>query len=289
MRKSTQKAIPSLYQQSTQSKFKKAKPNLDNLDLVPEKQKPQQEVKLKTVDKVDDSFQRELQEIQNRELMKQRELDAFVQMQQKQLTSNEAINPNKHYEQINKKLDKMKKKMGPVLDHYQTKEAANIYPFTGNLLARSVSKLVQVHNEKITEMLIDDLLIDTAEMLNQIEIQQHEYNLNKRNNRALQDYIEAIQDLAIDQDQVEEKLNERKKMDMDQQAKIDQFTPALQNQRDKQFYRNPEERIRSIELSSGLIIKIIEDRKGRIKLIETSKDLRLLYSQKNLEDIRLIR
>ena len=60
----------------------------------------------------------------------------------------------------------MKKKMGPVLDHYQTKEAANIYPFTGNLLARSVSKLVQVHNEKITEMLIDDLLIDTAEMLN---------------------------------------------------------------------------------------------------------------------------
>ena len=56
--------------------------------------------------------------------------------------------------------------MGPVLDHYQSKEAANVYPFTGNLLARSVSKLVQVHNEKITEMLIDDLLIDTAEMLN---------------------------------------------------------------------------------------------------------------------------
>jgi len=39
----------------------------------------------------------------------------------------------------------------------------------GTLLARSVQKLVQTHSEKLTELLIDDMLIEMIGVLNQVE------------------------------------------------------------------------------------------------------------------------
>lgn len=59
--------------------------------------------------------------------------------------------------------------MDPLLQKYKGKDAQIDFPFTGHLLARSVSKLVQLHSDTLTEMLIDEMLIEMVKVLDEIE------------------------------------------------------------------------------------------------------------------------
>ncbi|CAD8121175.1 unnamed protein product [Paramecium sonneborni] len=251
----------------------------NDLDLVPQKQ-CQQQPQQQQVRIDDNKLKNELIEIQKRELQRQHELDALIDKHQ-QLLRTEAQNPNKYYKEINEKLDKIKGKVDPLIKKIDSVQIE--YPFTGHLLARGVSKMIQVHSERLTELLIDDLLFEMVDILDTLEMKKKEEERQKYEQMALCDYIEAVKDIALDQDKVEQNFQQTRQQFM-RDTRLDQYVPVEQLGRDQQFYVNPLDRLRSIELSSGFIIKIMEDRKKRIQYITQDKQ----YYPKNLEQFDLI-
>ncbi|CAK83945.1 unnamed protein product (macronuclear) [Paramecium tetraurelia] len=249
----------------------------NDLDLIPQKQ-PQQQPQQVRID--DNKLKNELIEIQKRELQRQHELDALIDKHQ-QLLRSEAQNPNKHYKEINEKLDKIKGKVDPLVKKIDSVQIE--YPFTGHLLARGVSKMIQVHSERLTELLIDDLLFEMVDILDTLEMKKKEEERQRYEQMALCDYIEAVKDIALDQDKVEQNFQQTRQQFM-RDTRLDQYVPVEQLGRDQQFYINPMDRFRSIELSSGFIIKIMEDRKRRIQYVTQDKQ----YYPKNLEQFDLI-
>ncbi|CAD8172104.1 unnamed protein product [Paramecium pentaurelia] len=248
----------------------------NDLDIIPQKQTQQQQVKID-----DNKLKNELIEIQKRELQRQHELDALIDKHQ-QLLRSEAQNPNKHYKEINEKLDKIKGKVDPLVKKIDSVQIE--YPFTGHLLARGVSKMIQVHSERLTELLIDDLLFEMVDILDTLEMKKKEEERQRYEQMALCDYIEAVKDIALDQDRVEQNFQQTRQQFMRDTRLDQQYVPVEQLGRDQQFYINPMDRLRSIELSSGFIIKIMEDRKKRIQYITQDKQ----YYPKNLEQFDLI-
>lgn len=45
----------------------------------------------------------------------------------------------------------------------------NVDKYRGNFLAKASAKMIQTYNEKITELLVDDLLYETAGLLTKME------------------------------------------------------------------------------------------------------------------------
>ena len=60
--------------------------------------------------------------------------------------------------------------MGPILDNLsQNKNHFKNYPFSGNILARSTYKMIQKKQEKLIEMIIDEMLLYEVIQLNEFE------------------------------------------------------------------------------------------------------------------------
>ncbi|CAD8193370.1 unnamed protein product [Paramecium octaurelia] len=135
------------------------------------------------------------------------------------------------------------------------------------------------HSEKLTEFLIDDLLFELVDILDTLEMKKMEEERQGYEQMALCDYIEAVKDIALDQDKVEQNFQKTRQQFM--RDNLIKNVPVELLGRDQQYYVNPMDRSRSKDLSCRFIIKIMEDRKKRIQYITQDKQ----YYPKNIEQL----
>ena len=146
--------------------------------------------------------------IENQE--KERILDDMIQKHKDEVMKSKGIfKPTELTKQINKNIAQIKHEMEPFLNNLskRSKEIAN-YPFTHNLLSNACSKLVCVNSEQITEMIVDDIMIELVEILNENEQEEIKDEKSEKKNGLIEDFVEALKDLQCDQDEILNKRNE---------------------------------------------------------------------------------
>jgi hypothetical protein len=60
----------------------------------------------------------------------------------------------------------MKNNLEPIIDHLKESSTKyKVYPFTDNILSRATAKIIQNYQEKLTDMLLDDMLLEIVYIL----------------------------------------------------------------------------------------------------------------------------
>lgn len=187
-------------------------------------------------------------EIEKKE--KERLLDDMIRKHKDEMAERKyGLVPTQYAKEINQKIDQMKYEMEPILKSLsKTKEFSN-YPFTYNLLSKACIKSVCVNSEKITEMMIDEILFEIIDILNEIEANEKEEEKNEEKKNILNEYIEAIKDLQCDQDEI---LNQTRGIYLKQIRDIEHGEEIVKM--DKKNY------IRIIETREDFVNKILNDK-----------------------------
>lgn len=187
------------------------------------------------------------------------------EMIEKHRLDNQKKQFNSYNNEIKKKIDNIKHEIEPIIKTLsKTKEFSN-YPFTYNLLSKACVKSVCINSEKITELIIDEILFEMVEILNEIEKNEHSKEENLKKKIALDDFVEAFKDLQYEQDEI---LNQRNKFYAKQIREIEysQNIVNLEKNLENKNY------IKIIELSQEKTNQILND-KLKLDTLLNSKSL----------------
>ena len=180
--------------------------------------------------------------------------------------------------QINKNIEKIKHEMEPFLNNLGkgSKELAN-YPFTHNLLSNACSKLVCVNSEKITEMIVDDIMMELVDILNENEKNENKQEKSEEKKELIDDFVEALKDLQCDQDEILNKRNEFVPIENRiREIKVDDL---IKNEQ-KQYHR-------ILELSEKIADKILQEKLEIDSLIngKSLNDKKMVNRMKDASEI----
>jgi len=200
---------------------------------------------------------------------KQRILEVMIKKHKEQMIRKSGgVVQTEYTKQINQKISQIKKDMQPLLNTLskRTNELSN-YPFTNNLLSKACSKLVCVNSEKITELIIDEILIELVGILNENEQREIHLEEGERRQFLLDDFMEAVKDLQCDQDEI---LNERN--NFHEQNKMRDIEESKMIKLDKKDY------YQIIETKENFVNKILKDKLS----------LDTLMNEKSLSDRKMV-
>ena len=186
--------------------------------------------------------------------------------------------PTEYTKQINKKIEQIKHDMEPFLNTLgkRTNQVSD-YPFTHNLLANACSKLVCVNSEKITEMIVDDILIEMVDVLNENEEKENNQGELEKKNGLIDDFIDAMKDLQCDQDEI---LNKRNEFGISQNKIREIKADYLLKTENKNYYR-------IVEVSEKMADKILKDKLGLDSLLsgKSLNDKKTVNKMKDASEI----
>ena len=200
---------------------------------------------------------------------KKRILEDMIQKHKEDLIRKSGgVVQTEYTKQINQKITQITKDMQPLLKTLskRTNELSN-YPFTSNLLSKACSKLVCVNSEKITELIIDEILIELVGILNENELREIHLEDGERRQGLLDDFMEAVKDLQFNQDEI---LNQRN--NFYEQNKMRDIKESDMIKLDKKNY------YQIIETKENFVNKILNDKLS----------LDTLMNDKSLSDRKMV-
>lgn len=135
---------------------------------------------------------------------KENELEKLVEEKKKQILLNEGfVIKNEQAKKIDKKIEKVKRDMLPLIQALKSKQTnLNNFPFSYNILSRTCSKLINVHSENLTELIIDDILFELIDILNKKEENDIINEKSEKKNFLIEEFIENFKELQFEQDQI---------------------------------------------------------------------------------------
>lgn len=147
-----------------------------------------------------------------REIEKRLEFDSVVD-QYKNTLHERTREPNTYFEKISQGLKNLKKDFGAVsqeLEHTSTymRGTMNKSPRKSQIVARGAGKIVKLYSDKLTEMMLDDLIIEMIPILQAKEEREKKVNQRKMKTDILHECMEALKDLTYEQKRVEERAEE---------------------------------------------------------------------------------
>lgn len=90
----------------------------------------------------------------------------------------------------------------------------NYTPTLIPLLSRATNKIVTTHVSTITELLVDDMLLEEVLFLEQFEQREQQKRQGQRRLNAVNDYMELVAELVRENDEIEHRLGRYDKVDL---------------------------------------------------------------------------
>lgn len=126
-------------------------------------------------------------------------------------------------DKLNTKIISIKRDLEPLMAVLKRKQNNDgKFPLGYNVLARTCSKLLNIHSDNLIELLIDDILIETAEVLNDIEKTEELKKEKQKGQEIFHDFLENFKELQFLQDQIFQRRDEMNKFETEfQKIKVD--------------------------------------------------------------------
>lgn len=179
----------------------------DSLDLVPTKDLPATTVGLSGVRRIPPTAatadyrakMKDLQGVYQQELERQLNLDALMDEYKDKLI--EEDNPNLYAKDVEVKLTNLKKKMDPLVHELKAQQFP-VATTSARFLSKAGGRLISKHADQLSEMLIDDMLVECVHILNHAESKQQQAKEVTQQKHALGQLMDALDDLRYEQERI---------------------------------------------------------------------------------------
>jgi len=153
----------------------------------------------------------DLKRYHRQEIERRVEVDHAMEQYKNKLEERTA-DPNQYFDKISRGLQNLRKDFNAVSqDLAQTSKYVNKNTqMKGSrvILARGAGKIIKLYADKLTEMLLDDMIYETIPILQKKEKNENRTRIKNRKNELLQDCMEALKDLTFEQKKIEERAEE---------------------------------------------------------------------------------
>ncbi|KRW99219.1 hypothetical protein PPERSA_07462 [Pseudocohnilembus persalinus] len=218
-------------------------------------------------------FTSEIAEIQREQAKRNYEIDNLIALHQEKLAREKELQ-NHHFLAIQQRVNKLKGAIDPLDEKMSRLQDEDRYK--GNLLSKATAKMIQVYEEKLTDLIIDDLLYETVGILQEEEEREKKRNQKIKREAVVRDYIEEFKNLVVEQEEIEFQLGRKFKP-------YDFFNGV--NAKQRNYLEEPLfVKYIGIEMGMGIMVDILEHRN---KFSESLYKLSH-YSKKNLEVFRIL-
>jgi len=120
--------------------------------------------------------------------------------------------PNQYFNKISKGLENLRKDFNAVQQDLQHTNAYvnknKQWKGSSVILARGAGKIIKLYSDKLTELLLDDMIYEMIPILQKKERNEHRLKMQRRKNELLSDCMEALKDLTFEQKRIEERAEE---------------------------------------------------------------------------------
>lgn len=141
----------------------------------------------------------------------------------KKNTSEKIFKMNENDEKLNSKIILIKKNIEPLMAVLKRKQNNDgKFPLGYNVLTRTCSKLLNIHSDNLIELIIDDILIETAKILNTIEKTEELKKEKQKGKEIFHDFIENFKELQFLQDNIFQRRDKMNQFEIEfQKIKVD--------------------------------------------------------------------